>query len=92
MLSLDDDIVLTVTQTKSSIQNQLFESVRLGIKPKGHFAWYMATTRSQFIFSGRESALKPNAKKKKNMFYFVDFFVFKSCFLHAILFDFICSG
>jgi len=36
MLNLDSDIVLTVTQTKSSIQNQLYESMRLGTIPKGH--------------------------------------------------------
>lgn len=50
MLNLDNDIVLTVTQTKSSIQNQLYESMRLGTKPKGHFTRHMVTTKSQFIF------------------------------------------
>lgn len=56
MLNLDNDIVLTVTQTKSSIQNQLYESVRLGTKPKGHFTWHMVTTKSHLIFSRSESA------------------------------------
>lgn len=40
MLNLDGDIVLTVTQTKSSIQNQLYESMRLGTIPKGRFTRY----------------------------------------------------